>query len=112
MQVQEHDRAVTDAVGRLAESIDLGTLANRIGDVVVQEIEDLSRRADEDLRHTARAAARRSLSDVWAGVRGDARDAIPAPPEGIAFAHELVHRGADIGSLLRAYRLGHAMVED
>src|SRR5258707_1059394 len=50
MQVQEHDRAVTDAVGRLAESIDLGTLANRIGDVVVQEIEDLSRRADEGPR--------------------------------------------------------------
>jgi hypothetical protein len=113
MHAQDKGRAVTDAIGRLADGIDPSELGNRIGDAVVREIDDLSRRADEDLRNTARAAARRSLSDVWAGVRtSDAADGIPIPPEGIAFTHELVHRGAELGSLLRAYRLGHAIVEE
>jgi hypothetical protein len=101
------------ALNRLADTIDPRALGNHIGDLVVRDIPELSRRADDDLRQAARAAGRRSLADVWEGLRaGGGTDEIATPPEGVALARELVHRRADVSALLRAYRLGHGVVED
>jgi hypothetical protein len=110
---------VQAAVNQLADTIDPRALGNHIGDLVVRDIPELARRADDDLRQAARAAARRSLADVWEGVRVDggtdeivtSPEEIVTPPEGVAFARELVHRRAGVSALLRAYRLGHAVVE-
>lgn len=105
--------AIQAALSRLADTIDPRALGNHIGDLVLRDIPELSRRADDDLRQAARAAARRSLADVWEGVRAGRGPAeIVTPPEGVALAREFVHRGADVSALLRAYRLGHAVVEE
>jgi DNA-binding PucR family transcriptional regulator len=110
---QLNPQTIQAALNRLADTIDPRALGNHIGDLVVRDIRELARRADDDLRQAARAAARRSLADVWEGVRAERESVeIVSPPEGIAFARELVHRRADVSALLRAYRLGHALVED
>jgi hypothetical protein len=108
------DQAGIQAVlNRIADAIDPEALGAEIGDMAIREIPELAERADEDLRQSARNAGVTSLVDVWNGVRaGASRDGIAPPRDALAFAYELVHRGVDLGALLRAWRLGHALVED
>jgi DNA-binding PucR family transcriptional regulator len=100
-------------VNRIADALDPKALGAEIGDLAIREIPELAARADEDLRRSARSAGVTSLIDVWGGIRAGARhDGIAPPRDALAFAYELVHRGVDLGALLRAWRLGHALVED
>jgi PucR-like helix-turn-helix protein/diguanylate cyclase with GGDEF domain len=100
-------------VDRIADAIDPEALGVEVGELAIREIPELAARADEDLRRSARIAGVTSLIDVWEGVRaGASPDGIAPPRDAVAFAYELVHRGVDLGALLRAWRLGHALVED
>jgi hypothetical protein len=102
-----------DVLNRLAESIDPVALGVEIGDLAIRAIPELSARADEDLRRSARGAGVTTLVDIWQGVRaGASPDGIAPPRDAVAFTVELVHRGVDLGALLRAWRLGHDLVED
>lgn len=97
----------------IAGAIDPEALGVEIGDLAIREIPELAERADADLRRSARTAGVTSLLDVWEGVRtGASPDEIAPPRDAIGFAYELVHRGVDLGALLRAWRLGHDLVED
>jgi len=112
--VEPQDATAIQAVlNRLADAIDPEPLGVEIGDMVIREIPELAQRADEDLRRNTRAAGVESLMAVWHGIRaGASRDQISPPRAGIELAYELVHRGVELGALLRAYRLGHDLVED
>jgi hypothetical protein len=106
-------QAIQDVVNQLADAIDPETVGIQIGDMAIREVPELARRADEDLRQAARAAATESLIGVWEGIRaGATREDVAPPRAGLELAYELVHRGVDLEALLRAYRLGHALVED
>jgi PucR C-terminal helix-turn-helix domain/GGDEF-like domain len=105
--------AIQSVLNRIADAIDPEALGVEIGDLVIRDIPELAARADEDLRRSARSAGVTSLLDVWEGVRaGASLEGIAPPRSALAFAYELVHRGVDLGALLRAWRLGHALVED
>jgi hypothetical protein len=102
-----------DVLNRIADSIDPVALGVEIGDLAIRAIPELSARADEDLRRSARIAGVTSLIDLWEGVRaGASPDGVAPPRDAVAFTIELVHRGVDLGALLRAWRLGHDVVED
>ena len=106
-------QAIQTTVDLLADAIDPEALGIEITDLVIREIPELGRRVDEDLLATVRAAATQSIVHVQDGVRaGVSREEIVPPKEAVAFAYELVHRGVDLGALLRAWRLGHELVEE
>lgn len=53
-----------------------------------------------------------NLTAVYAGLRsGGSLESTAPPPQTVAWAHELVHRGVQLPALLRAYRLGHGLAE-
>lgn len=112
MDVQD-PATIHAAVQRLAEALDPRALGNQLGDLLMREIPEFAERADEDLRQDVRAAAVTSLVEVWDGVcAGASPDEIAPAQLSISVAVELVHRGVELAALLRAYRLGHSMVND
>jgi hypothetical protein len=109
----QDEQEIQAAVERLLDEVDPEETGVEIADVVLREIPELADRVDDDLRQTARVAGVRSLVDLWADIRAGARREEIAPPrEANAFAVELVRRGVDLGALLRAWRLGHDLVEE
>jgi len=108
----EDQQAVQAAIDRLLDEVDAEELGAEIADFVLRDVPELAGRADEDLRQTAHGAGVQSIVDLWADLRAGARRREITPPrEGLAFAVELVRRGVDLGALLRAWRLGHEIVE-
>lgn len=110
----EHDSetAIKAAVNRIADAIDPEVLGSQIGDLIVNRIEEFTNRRDDDLRRNSQTVAVRTLRDVWHGVRMGAEPGDFDPPfAAIAWSAELVHRGVALHALLRAYRIGHDIVE-
>jgi len=106
------ETATEALLNRLADAIDPEVLGSQIGDVIVAQIEEFADRADDDLRRNTQRVATRTLHDVWHGVRmSAARDDFDVPFAAVAWAAELVHRGVELHALLRAYRIGHDIVE-
>lgn len=99
-------------ISRLADRVDPSDVGAQIAVTVVDAIPELARRADDDLRRTAERTAARTLADIWETLRaGGSPEEIVPPRDALAFAVELVHRGVEIEGLLRAYRMGHDIVE-
>lgn len=104
--------AITALLNRLADAIDPETLGSEIGDVIIGDIEEFVERGDDDLRRNTQTVAIRTLRDVWHGVRMSAAQGDFDPPyAAVAWSAELVHRGVPLHALLRAYRIGHNLVE-
>ena len=105
--------ALDHALARIAGAIDPGELGTTIADQVIASLPELAARADASLRQAIVANVVSALIDIRDGMaRDEAPSRIVAPAEATALAHELVHRGIDLTTLLRGYRLGHAMVMD
>jgi hypothetical protein len=101
------------AVDRVASTFDPHALGAEVGDFVIREMPELARRCDEDLLRTVRAAADSTVLDLWRCVREQLsrEEVVPSPAE-FQLVSELVHRGIDLAAMLRAYRLGHQLVQD
>jgi hypothetical protein len=109
---RERTTAINAVVNRLLDALDPETLGAEIGDVIFDNIEEFVERGDDDLRRNSEAVAIGSLRDVWNGLRTSTADEDFDPPvAAIAWSAELVHRGVPLHALLRAYRLGHNLVE-
>ena len=89
-----------------------GPLAQEMADLLMASIPELGRADDEDFRAGLRLSCESNLSAIWNQLlTGVSLDSIVPPAEAIAWSHELVHRGVSVPALLRAYRLGHGLVE-
>ena len=89
-----------------------GPLGEEMADVLIASIPELGRARDEDFRAGLLLSCESNLAAIWNGMlTGASVDSIAPPPEAIAWAHELVHRGVQLPALLRAYRLGHGLAE-
>ena len=87
-------------------------LAEEMADLLMASIPELGRARDEDFRAGLLLSCESNVAAIWNGMlTGAAVDSIAPPPEAIAWAHELVHRGVQLPALLRAYRLGHGLAE-
>jgi DNA-binding PucR family transcriptional regulator len=87
-------------------------LAEEMADLLMASIPELGRARDEDFRAGLLLSCESNVAAIWNGMlTGAAVDSIAPPPEAIAWAHELVHRGVQLPTLLRAYRLGHGLAE-
>jgi hypothetical protein len=108
-----NDRTIQAAVDRVAATIDPHSLGAEVADFVIREMPELARRCDEDLLRTVRAAAVATALDLWRSVGGNLsrEDVVPSQAE-FQLVSELVRRGVDLAAMLRAYRLGHQLVQD
>jgi hypothetical protein len=110
----EHDvnLRVDEGIGMIIDAIDPEALAEDVADAVVDAIPELRRLGDEDLRLSMVATAAQAVVEKFDRVRSSATGDITVQPPAIALAHALVHRGVGIATLLRAYRIGHQVVEE
>ena len=109
----QNRKTIEAAVDWVAATIDPQALGAEVGDFVSREIPELAGRCDEDLLRTVRAAAVTTVLDLWRSVRGElSREEVMPSPAGFQLVSELVHRGIDLAVMLRAYRLGHQLVQD
>lgn len=107
----DRERAIAVFLNRIADAIDPDLLGVEIGDAIFDRVEDFTRR-DDDLRGLTETVAIRTLHDVWHGVRlSTGRADLDPPPAAVAWPAELVHRGIALHAMLRAYRIGHDLVE-
>jgi len=89
-----------------------GPLAEEMADLLMASIPELGRASDEDFRAGLLLSCESNVSAIWNGMlTGAPIDSIAPPPDAVAWAHELVHRGVQLPALLRAYRLGHGLAE-
>jgi len=89
-----------------------GPLAAEMADLLMASIPELDRADDEDFRVGLRLSCEGNLGAIWNQLlTGVSLDSVVPPAEAIAWSHELVHRGVPVPALLRAYRLGHGLVE-
>jgi DNA-binding PucR family transcriptional regulator len=89
-----------------------GPLAEEMADLLMASIPELGRASDEDFRAGLLLSCESNVSAIWNGMlTGAPLDSIAPPPDAVAWAHELVHRGVQLPALLRAYRLGHGLAE-
>jgi hypothetical protein len=109
---RDRETEVKAVVNRLADEIDPDVLGAEIGDLIIEQIAEFAQRGDDDLRRNTQMVAIRTLRDVWHGVRmSTVQDDFDPPFAAVAWAAELVHRGVELHALLRAYRIGHDLVE-
>ena len=109
---RDRETAIKAVLNRLADAIDPEILGSEIGDEIVDRIAEFADRGDDDLRRNTQTVAIRTLRDVWHGVRmSSAQDDFDPPFAAVAWSAELVHRGVALHALLRAYRIGHDLVE-
>jgi DNA-binding PucR family transcriptional regulator len=87
-------------------------LGAEMADLLIESMPEFARSPDPDFRQGLVISCQSNVAFLWELLAADAGiDQIAAPPGAIAWAHELVHRGFDLATLLRAYRLGHGLVE-
>jgi PucR C-terminal helix-turn-helix domain/GGDEF-like domain len=87
-------------------------LAQEMADLLMESIRELGRADDQDFRTGLLLSCESNLSAVWNQLLTDTSlESVAPPAEAIAWSHELVHRGVQLPALLRAYRLGHGLVE-
>jgi DNA-binding PucR family transcriptional regulator len=83
-----------------------------MGDRLIAAIPEFAGSGDEDFRAGIVMSCASNLAAIReALVTGSEIDEITPPPDAIAWAHDLVHRGMPLAALLRSYRLGHAWFE-
>jgi hypothetical protein len=104
-QTRPHLVSVLSALSPLA-------LGEEMADLLIGSMPEFTRSPDPDFRQGLVISCQSNVSFLWELLAGDAGiEQITAPPGAIAWAHELVHRGFDLATLLRAYRLGHGFLE-
>ena len=87
-------------------------LGEQMADLLIESMPEFARSPDPDFRHSLVLSCQGNVGFLWELLAGGSPvEQIAAPPDAIAWAHELVHRGFDLSTLLRAYRLGHGLVE-
>jgi hypothetical protein len=111
--VQEDLRAAVQRdLELLTNAVPPDALGEEMADYLIAAIPQFARRTDEDFRVGTVLSCQSNLNAIWQQVlSGATGDQIGPPPDAIAWAHELVHRGMELAALLRAYRLGHGLVE-
>jgi hypothetical protein len=89
---------------------DSARLAEEVADRCAREIPDLGR---QELWPTVLSACEANVTTMLTTLTsGHSLRVEHAPPGALALAREMVHLGADLSSVLRGYRLGHAWFMD
>jgi DNA-binding PucR family transcriptional regulator len=100
-------------VEQIVTSVSPLRLGEEMATRLMASIPQLGGQTDEDFRTGLVLSCQSNLTTIWQQLLTGAPTDRAAPPrDAIAWAHELVHRGMDLAALLRAYRLGHSMVEE
>lgn len=103
---------VAQGVARVAGTLDAHRLGREMGDYLTASIPEFTDVDDPDFRAGITMSCTSNLLRILdVLVNGSAMESATPPDDAIAWAHELVHRGMPLAALLRAYRLGHGLLE-
>lgn len=100
-------------IAQVAGEMSPTALAEDMADFLIESIPEFASSTDQDFRSGLFLSCASNLVEIKERlVSGAPSDQLsPPPPDAIAWAHELVHRGMELAALLRAYRLGHGFFE-
>ena len=105
------DATLQEQVTAVLSRLSADEVGEAMADELLAQMPEMQRSTDADFRTTLiRSCASNVASAFEVLLGGDAEAPITPPPDAIAFAHELVHRGVGLAALLRAYRLGQWFV--
>jgi DNA-binding PucR family transcriptional regulator len=111
-QLAELDRVVNRRIAEVAAVISPPELGEVMGDRLLAQIPEFRSSTDEDFREGLIMSCTGNLVAIQDMlVSGSHIEDIAPPPDAIAWAHALVHRGVSLAALLRAYRLGHELFQ-
>ena len=107
------DRPAGPYMARLAEAVDRVALGREMADHLLARIPQLRDTVDDDFRLALVGSCTSNIAAILDGLAvGRPPDDATAPPDATAWAHELVHRGIGLVTLLRAYRVAHELLQD
>ena len=105
------DSAIQDQLTAVLSMLPPAELGEAMADELLAAMPEMQRSTDADFRATLVRSCASNVEAAFEVLLGGGPDApVTPPPEAIAFAHELVHRGVGLAALLRAYRLGQWFV--
>lgn len=107
--------SVTDIQERIADvaaTIVPDALGHAMGEELLARIPELTESTDLDFREALVLSCTSNVAAIRDGLlTGAPAEGATPPPDATTWAHELVHRGMPLATLLRAYRLGHWLFE-
>jgi DNA-binding PucR family transcriptional regulator len=109
---QELQVVVERHIAEVAATIDPVDLGQLMGESLLAAIPELTGSADADFIAGLVRSCTSNIAEIRQTlVSGAPMEDVNPPPDAIAWAHELVHRGMPLAALLRSYRLGHGLFE-
>lgn len=88
------------------------TLGEQMADELIASMPEFAVPVDADFRAGLTRSCTSNVREAFRVLASGApAESISPPTEATAWVYELVHRGLPIATLLRAYRLGHALAE-
>lgn len=103
---------IRQRIGEVATMISPEVLGEAMGDQLLERIPELAESADADFREALVLSCTSNVAAIKEGLlTGAPVEGSTPPPDATTWAHELVHRGMPLATLLRAYRLGHWLFE-
>lgn len=109
---QELQTVVDRRIAEVAASIDPVGLGRVMGERLLAAIPELTGSADADFIAGLVMSCQSNIEEIRRTLlSGASMEDVTPPPDAIAWAHELVHRGMPLAALLRSYRLGHGLFE-
>ncbi|WP_354697937.1 helix-turn-helix domain-containing protein [Paraconexibacter sp. AEG42_29] len=109
---QELQTVVDRRIAEVAATISADDLGRLMGARLQSAIPELTSTTDEDFLAGLVRSCTSNVVEILNNLQSGApAEASTPPPDAIAWAHELVHRGLPLASLLRSYRLGHGLFQ-
>jgi DNA-binding PucR family transcriptional regulator len=108
----EIELVVDRRIAEVAAVMSPHELGEVMGDRLLAQIAEFRNSTDKDFREGLVMSCTGNLVAIQDMlVSGSQFEDIAPPPDAIAWAHALVHRGMSLAALLRAYRLGHELLQ-
>lgn len=110
---EQHLQTIVDRrIAEVAAIISADDLGLNMGQRLQSAIPELTSTTDEDFLSGLVRSCTSNVVEILLMLQSGAPAEESAPPaDAIAWAHELVHRGLPLASLLRSYRLGHGLFQ-
>jgi DNA-binding PucR family transcriptional regulator len=107
------EAVVQQQIAAVLGALDPEPLGEEMAAQLIASIPELGRAAgDQDFQASLVRSCESNLGTIFdLLLGGGSLDSITPPPDAIAWAHDLVHRGVELPALLRAYRLGHELAQ-
>ena len=111
LQPDDVDRTMRELAGRIADQA--GVLGEQLAAFVLEEVPAYRGLDSDEIRAVTVTSGRVNVGAIFSMLQyGIPPETIRQPAGAVDFAHAMIHRGVDLATILRTYRLGHDRLWD